>query len=431
MQVSVESTGNLERRMTFRLPADRIDTQVGGRLQEIARTARIKGFRPGKVPTKVIEQRYGQQVRAEVLDGLLRESFDSAVRDNALRLAGNPRIEPSAEAGEGELAYVATFEVVPDFGDIDVAALNVVRHASQVEDADIDRMVENLRLQRRSFSPVDRPAKEGDLVAIETWSQADGDRVPAEGVEKGTSVLGTGAMFAPLEAALLGMAKGEEKTVEVEFPAEWGAAALAGRKAAVSLKVTGVSEPVMPEVDAEFIRSFGVKSGEMEQFRADIRSNLERELKGALMQRLRREVGEQLIAAYAHVEMPPRLVENEARSMAAAAAENARRQGQRVAQVSPEPFMEAARKRVLVALLVGEVARRNELRLDPKRLNETMRLIASTYEEPEQVIELYRNDPQLMSSLQSRVMEEQVIDWIAERAQHTEQALSFQDAIRQ
>ena len=431
MQVSVESTGNLERRMTFRLPADRIDTQVGGRLQEMARTARIKGFRPGKVPTKVIEQRYGQQVRAEVLDGLLRESFDSAVRDNALRLAGNPKIEPGAESGEGELTYVATFEVVPDFGDIDVAALKVIRHTSEIEDADIDRMIDNLRLQRRSFSPVERGAKEGDLVAMETWTQAGDERVPAEGVEKGTAVLGSGAMFAPLEAALAGMAQGDEKTVEVEFPTDWGTVALAGRKADVTVRVTGVSEPVMPEVDAGFIRSFGVRSGDSEQFRTEIRSNLERELKGALMSRLRREVGEQLVAGYSHVEMPPRLVENEARSMAAAATEQARRQGQRVGEASPEPFMDAARKRVLVALLVGEVARRNELRLDPKRLNETMQLIASTYEEPEQVIELYRNDPQLMSNLQSRVMEEQVIDWIAERAQHTEQALSFQDAIRQ
>ena len=179
--------------------------------------------------------------------------------------------------------------------------------------------------------------------------------------------------------------------------------------------------------------SFGVKSGEPEQFRADIRSNLERELKGALMNRLRREVGEQLIAAYAHVEMPPRLVENEARDMAARPSS---RHAARASQVdvpadAHETFMDAARKRVLVGLLVGEVARRNELKLDPKRLNETLRLIASTYEEPQQVIELYRNDPQLMSGLQSRVMEEQVIDWIAERAQHTEQALSFQEAIRQ
>jgi len=173
-----------------------------------------------------------------------------------------------------------------------------------------------------------------------------------------------------------------------------------------------------------------VKSGENDQFRNEIRSNLERELKGALMQRLRREVGEQLVEAYKNVELPPRVVENEARSLQANMAEQARRQGQRL-DPSLEPFMEAARKRVLVALLVGEIARRNDLRLEQRRVNETMRLIASTYEEPEQVIELYRNDPQLMAGLQSRVMEEQVIDWIAERAQHTEQALSFQDAIRQ
>jgi trigger factor len=207
----------------------------------------------------------------------------------------------------------------------------------------------------------------------------------------------------------------------------------AGRTVSVHLAAKEVSEPVFPEVDAEFIRSFGVKSGDQEQFRADIRSNLERELKGALMTRLRREVGEQLIAAYAHVEMPPRLVENEARAMAQQAIEQSRRQGRQfdVPANAHENFLEPARKRVLVGLLVGEVARRNELMLEPRRLNETLRLIASTYEEPQQVIELYRNDPQLMSGLQSRVMEEQVIDWIAERAQHTEQALSFQEAIRQ
>ena len=427
-QVSVESVGNLERRMTLRLPAERLETQVGGRLREIARTARIKGFRPGKVPTKVVEQRFGEQVRAEVLDGLLREGFDEAVRDNALRIAGNPLIEPvGADGGEGELSYVATFELVPEFGDVDVAKLQVVRATAEVVDADVDRMIENLRLQRRSWSAVTRPAKEGDAVDVETWSQAGDERIPAEGVEHGVDVIGSGAMLPEIETALAGMTAGEQKTVEVTFPDEWRVPQLAGRKMQVHLKAEQVSEPVLPEVDLAFIRSFGVKSGEMEQFRTEIRSNLERELKGALMNRLRREVGEQLAAAYADVELPPRLVENEARAMV----QQARQQGQQAAlpENAHEPFMDAARKRVLVALLVGEVARRNELRLDPKRLNELLRLIASTYEEPQQVIELYRNDPQLMAGLQSRAMEEQVIDWIAERAQHTERALSFQEAI--
>ncbi|GAB3354435.1 trigger factor [Lysobacter tyrosinilyticus] len=431
MQASVETLGNLERRVTFSLPADRLESVVDGRLREIARGAKIKGFRPGKVPQKVIEQRFGQQVRAEALDALLREGFGNAVREHSLQIAGNPRIEP--KDGD-ELAYVATFEVVPDFGDIDVAKLNVIRNTAEVADADIDAMIENLRLQRRTWNPVDRAAKDGDAVEIETWSQAGEERIPAEGVERGASILGSGNMFAAIESALEGMKAGEEKTVDVEFPADWRVPQFAGRTVQVHLTATKVSEPVLPEVDADFIKSFGIKSGDLDQFRADIRSNLERELKGALMNRLRREVGEQLIAAYTHVEMPPRLVEAEARNMAFQAVEQARRQGQYIPEVPADAyqgFMDSARKRVLVGLFVGEIARNNELRLDPRRVTETLKLIASTYEEPQQVIELYRNDQQLMAGLQSRVMEEQVIDWIAERAQHTEQPLSFSEAIRQ
>jgi trigger factor len=291
-------------------------------------------------------------------------------------------------------------------------------------------MIDNLRMQRQSWTRVERAAKAGDLATLENWSEVDGVRRPAEGAEKGSTVVGSNAMLKELEDALVGMSPGEEKTVTVDFPAEWRVAEFAGKQVAIHMHLLELSEPVQPEVDGAFIRSFGVKSGDADQFRDEIRNNLERELKGALMQRLRKEVGEQLAAKYASVEMPPRLVEQEARSLAANMAEQARRQGQRF-DADPAPFMDAARKRVLVALLVGEIARRNELKLEPRRLNETMRLIASTYEEPEQVIELYRNDPQLMAGLQSRVMEEQVIDWIAERAQHTEQALSFQDAIRQ
>lgn len=431
MQVSVESVGNLERRMTLRVPAERVENQIGGRLREIARTARIKGFRPGKVPAKVIEQRYGAQVRGEVVDELLQQGFDQAVRENELRLAGNPRIEPSAEAGEGELAYVATFEVVPDFGDIDVTTLQVVRTTAEVTEDDIDRMIENLRLQRRSWTIVNRPAQIGDAADVETWSVIGGERLPAEGAERGVTMIGSGAMFPEIENAIVGMSAGEDKTLTVDFPENWRVPQLAGRQAVVNVKVEAISEPVLPEVDAEFIRSFGVRSGEMPQFRVEIRNNLERELKGALMGRLRREVGEQLVAAYAHVDMPPRVVENEARAMLAQTVEQARRQGRQVEPPADawRELLEPARKRVTVALLVGEIARRNELVLDPKRLNETLRLIASTYEEPQQVIDLYRNDRQLMAGLQNRVMEEQVIDWIAERAVHTDRPLSFQEAI--
>lgn len=430
MQASIESTGNLERRLSFSLPEDRLQKHISGRLGEIARTTRIKGFRPGRVPAKVIEQRFGAQVRGEAVDGLLRETFDAAIREHDLRVVGSPRID---KGEQGDLSFVATVELVPEFGEIDVAKLQVVRHVAEIGDADIDQMIENLRQQRRTWVPVARGAKDGDRVALETWSQAGDERLPAEGTEKGTIVLGQNMMFETIEKGLVGLAKGEEKTLDVEFPADWRVQALAGRTVQVTVKVTEVSEESLPEVDEAFIRSFGVKGGDVEQFRNDIRANLERELKGALMNRLRREVGEQLIAAYGSVELPPRLVENEARAMLAQQVEQMRRSGRDPGEVpadAHEGFKEAAGKRVLVGLLVGEVARLNDLKLEPKRLNETMRLIASTYEEPEQVIEMYRNDPQLMSGLQNRVMEEQVIDWIAERAQHTEERMSFQDAIR-
>ena len=430
MQASIESTGNLERRLSFSLPEDRLNTHISGRLGEIARTTRIKGFRPGKVPAKVIEQRFGAQVRGEAVDGLLRETFDAAIREHDLRVVGSPRID---KGEQGELSFVATVELVPEFGEIDVSKLNVVRHVAEIGDADIDQMIENLRQQRRTWAPVSRGAKEGDLVALETFSQAGDERLPAEGTEKGTIVIGQNMMFETIEKGLVGLAKGEEKTLDVEFPADWRVEALAGKTVQVTVKVTEVSEESLPEVDDAFIKSFGVKAGDVEQFRKDIRANLERELKGALMNRLRREVGEQLIAAYSSVELPPRLVENEARAMLAQQIEQLRRSGRDPGQVpadAHEGFKDAAAKRVLVGLLVGEVARINDLKLEPKRLNETMRLIASTYEEPDHVIEMYRNDPQLMSGLQNRVMEEQVIDWIAERAQHTEETLSFQDAIR-
>ena len=430
MQASIETTGTLERRLSITLPEDRLQSLVAGRLAEIGRNVRIKGFRPGKVPAKVVEQRFGAQVRGEAIEGLLRESFDSAIRSNELRVAGMPRIE---KAGESELEFVATVDLVPEFGEIDVSKLTVVRDVAEITDADIEQMIENLRLQRRSFVPVSRAAKEGDLVAVETFSVVDGERLPAEGAEKGQVLIGGGMMFAPIEQALVGLAKGEEKTLDVDFPADWRVAQLAGKTAQVTVKALDVAEAVLPEVDAEFIKSFGVKGGDVEQFRADIRTNLQRELKGALMNRLRREVGEQLIAAYAHIELPARLVENEARNMLAQQLEQIRRQGGNPGEIPADAhngFMDAARKRVLVGLLVGEIARLNQLRLEPARLNETLNLIASTYEEPEQVVEMYRKDPQMMQNLQGRVMEEQVIDWIAERAQHTERSLSFQEAIR-
>jgi trigger factor len=430
MQVSLENTNALERRMTVSLPAERLDGVVGARLREIASTANIKGFRKGKVPTKVIEQRFGGQVRNEAFNDLVRTTFDQALRDQQVKMAGTPSIQTESfgENG-GEIRYTATFEVVPDFGPIDVSALKFNRPTATVTDADIDEMIGTLRQQRRTWNPVERAAQSGDLVRIETWAATATDRVPAEGVEQGGAVLGTNSMYPQLEEGLVGMAAGESKEIEVTFPAEWRVAALAGQAAKVNIKVTQVAEPVLPELDEAFVKSFGVRSGTQEAFRKEVRANLERELRGTLMARLRAEVAQKLVDAHAQVELPPRLVQAEARSLANAAAEQARQQGQNV-KMLPENFMVPARNRVAAGLLVGEIARQNGIRLDPARVRETMNLIASTYEDPAQVIELYKNDPNLMGNLQNRVMEETVIDWIAERADATEQVLSFTEVMR-
>ena len=429
MHVSVESIGSLGRKLSVSVPADRLESAVGNRLREMARTVRLNGFRPGKVPVKVIEQRFGAQVRSEAYSDVVRDSFGEALRTQNLQPVGQPEITAEGAVAE-EIRYTATFEVAPEFGDIDVAKLAIQRPVASVEDADIDNMIETLRQQRRSWSVVDRAAQAGDLVNVENFAVVDGKRLPEEGVERGATVIGSNMLLPAIEQALVGLSAGEEKVADVDFPADWRVADLAGKSAKITVKAAKVSEQHLPAIDEAFIKSFGVKSGKLDQFRAEVRSNLARELKGALSARLRSEVAQKLVAAYAHIELPPRLIEAEARSMAAQAAENARRQGQNVGTVDHAPFMAAAKNRVAAGLIVGEVARRNGLRIDPKRVNEAINLIASTYEDPQQVVDLYRNDPNLMQGLQARVMEEQVIDWIAERAQATDVAMSFTDALR-
>ena len=430
MQVSLENTANLERRLTVSLPAERLEGAVGKRLQEIGRTANIKGFRRGKVPAKVIEQRFGAQVRNEAYGDLIRESLGEAIAKENLRMAGNPDVKAEPAGDAGEIRYSATFEVVPDFGKVDPAQLKIVRATASIGEADIDGMIETLRQQRRTWDVVERGAEPGDLVTVETFAVTAAGRYPAEGADRGATVLGSNVMYPELESQLAGMKAGEQREVDITFPANWRVAELANQAAKVTLAVTKVSAPNLPAVDEAFVKSFGIKSGKVDQFRQEVRSNLERELKGNLMQRLRAEVAEKLVAAFASVELPPRLIQSEARQMVASAEQQARQQGQPNARFEAEAFMPAARNRVAAGLLVGEVARQNNLKLDPARLNETLQLIASTYEDPQQVIELYRNDPNLMSSLRGRVMEEQVIDWIAERAEATEKAMTFAELMR-
>ncbi|MET0331608.1 MAG: trigger factor [Dyella sp.] len=426
MQVSVENVGKLERKLTVKFPVARLDTQVSERINEMGRTVRLKGFRPGKVPVAVIKQRFGAQVRGEVLSDLIGSTLREAVEQEKLRPIANPAIDTTGQPSEGEIAYTATFEIMPEFPEINVGALEITRPIAIVGDADIDKMIDTLRQQRRSFEEVERASQDGDFVMFEYSAVAGDYRFPTEGLERAGSVLGSGNLFKALDEALLGRKADDGFESEISFPADFRNEGLAGKQAQVSLKIIKVQQPSLPEVDAEFIKLFGVDDGDLENFRKEVRANLERELKATLMARLKSEVAEKLADAHSALDVPNLMVQSEAQNMATGSVPR----GQQPPPQLIEAALPMARKRVVAGLLMGEIARKQELKIDRKRIAEQLAAIASTYEEPEKVIELYNGDPQLMSGLQNRVMEDQVAEWVADHAKTTEQNLSFDEVMR-
>ena len=426
MQVSVENIGTLERKLTVKFPAERFDTQVGTRIAEMGRTVRLKGFRPGKVPAAVIKQRFGEQVRGEVLSELIGSTFREAVAQEKLTPIANPAIDTTGKPENGEIAYTATFEIMPEFPEVDVAALEISRPMAAVADADIDKMLETLRQQRRSFEDVDRASAKDDFVMFEYAAEAGDYRYPTEGLERAGSVLGSGTLFKALDDALTERKSGDTFTADVTFPEDFRNEKLAGQTAKVDFTIVKVQAPKLPELDEEFVKLFGVTDGSMESFRKEVRANLERELKASLMARLKSEVAEKLSVAHATLDVPNLMVQSEAYNMAVGRVQK----GQQPPQELIDAALPVARQRVIAGLLMGEIASKQSLVVDRKRVAEQLAAIASTYEEPEQVVELYNNDPKMMSGLQSRVMEDQVAEWVAEHARTTIQDLSFDDVMR-
>ncbi|MFC4526789.1 trigger factor [Dyella halodurans] len=426
MQVSVENVGKLERKLTVKFPAERFESQVSARIAEMGRTVRLKGFRPGKVPTAVIQQRFGDQVRGEVLSDLIGSTLREAVEQEKLRPIANPAINTTGNPVDGEIAYTATFEVMPEFPEVDVAKLEISRPVAEVTDADIEKMIETLRVQRRSFDPVERASVEGDFVMFEYSAQAGDYRFPAEGLERAGSVLGSGTLFKALDEALAGRKADDEFDAEIAFPTDFRNESLAGKTAQVHFKIIKVQEPKLPEVDAEFAKLFGIVDGDLEKFRKEVRANLERELKATLMARLKSEVAEKLANAHPDLDVPNLMVQSEAQNLAQGSVPR----GQQVPPQLIEAASPIARKRVIAGLLMGEIARKQSLVIDRTRIAEQLAAIASTYEEPEKVIELYNRDPQLMSGLQNRVMEDQVAEWVADHASTTVQNLGFDEVMR-
>jgi trigger factor len=427
MQVSVESTGALERRIEVSVPRERIEQAIDERLKRVSRTAKLKGFRPGKVPFKVVKQQFGAQVRQEVLSDLMQSSFAEAVTQQKLSPAAGPRIEPISVGPEQDLKYRATFEVFPDIQLKGVEGIAVTRPAAEVNEADVDAMVLNLREQRPRFEAVERESREGDRVTMDFEGQIDG--AGFEG-SKGTDVavlLGGGRMLKDFEAGITGMKAGEHKQLDVPYPGDYHNAALAGKVARFDVHLKKVEEKKLPELDEEFCREYGVLEGGIDQLRKEVRENMERELEQNVRARLKAQLMEGLLAANP-LEVPRSLVDAQVREMQI---EAARRMGAREAsQVPPpEPFVEGARKRVALGLLIGELIKTRGLKIDRERVDARLADLAATYPDPEQVIKAYRQNPDALRQVENLVIEDQVVDLLLEKANVTDQPATFKDVM--
>lgn len=416
----MEKTGDLGRRLTVELPTDEIDRKVSGRLDELRRQVRLKGFRPGKVPLNVVRQRYGAQVRQEVLQEAMQSALQEAINEQKLRVAGVSSMSPDESADGEDFRFVAEVEVFPELPEIDVSDLEIERPVVEIGESDVDDMITTLRQQRRSWTDAARPAAGGDRVSIEFHAVSGDQRIPETGEHKLQPVLGSGALFDGFEQALTGLEAGAETTVELEFPEDFGDPELAGKTAEVSLKVNAVEASEMPEADDEFAREFGIEDG-MEQMRKDVRKNLEREMRSARVNQLKKAVTDGLAERYAEFSLPDSAVRQEMQQMQT----QLRQQYGEQADLPVDQLRPGAERRVRLGFLLAEISRQHDLEIDPERVEARIAEIAETYENPSEVIELYRQNQQLIGQIENAVLEEQVIDWVLDNARVSDKETTF------
>lgn len=428
MQVSVESTSALERRMTVGVPADRIEAAVAKRLQQTARKAKVPGFRPGKVPMSVIRQRYEGAARQEALGDLIQETYYEAVIAQKLNPAGAPAVEPKVFEQGKDLEYVATFEVYPEIALAGFESINVERLQAEVQDADLDKMLDVLRKQNTRYEPADRAAENGDQINIDFVGKLDGVAFPG-GSAKGTGlVLGSGRMIPGFEEALDGVKAGDERVITPTFPEDYQNLELAGKTAEFTVTVNSVSAAQLPELNEEFFNLFGVKEGGLEGFRAEVRKNMERELAQAIKSKVKTQVMDGLIAANS-IEVPKALIAGEVDRLRHQAVQQF---GGRLdpQQLPAELFEEQAKRRVALGLIIAEVVKKFELKPDEAKVRSLIEEMASAYQEPEQVIQWYYKNEQQMAEVQSVVLEDQVVDTVLAQAKVADKAVSYEEAVK-
>jgi len=424
MNVTVESTGALERRMRVEVPVERVESEVDSRLKSVGRTAKIKGFRPGKVPARVVRQHYGKQVRQDVIGEIMQKSYSDAVIQEKLNPAGRPKIETEDEDGK-TFAYVATFEVLPEVKLKDLDKIKIETPEVEIGDADVDDMLLNLRKQRATWEEAERKSKDGDRVIVDFSGTVDGEEFQGGSGTEIPVVLGQGQMLPDFEKGLKGIKAGDEKTIKVKFPKDYHAEDLAGKTAEFALNTHRVESEILPELDDEFAESFNVAEGGIEQFKKDVRENMEREADQKMKSDIREQVMDGLIDKNP-IDVPHTLVHDEMHTLQHEAMQ---RLGIEDHDQAPpmENFKEAADKRVRLGLLLRQVITQNDIKVDEAALRARVEEMCAGYENADDMVSMYMGNPQVMQQIEPMVVEQKAVDWLLENGKSKIKKVSFKD----
>jgi len=423
MQVSVETTSGLGRRMTVQIPADQIDQQVESKLKQLARSVRLDGFRPGKVPMGVVKKRYETQVRQETAGELIASSYEEALQQENLKPAGDPNIEQTRNQAGQELEYVAVFEVYPDVEPPQLSDITLKRMVAEVANSDVDNMIEKLRKQRVTWTKAERESVEGDRLEIDFEGTVDGQPFTGNAGQKVPLELGSGAMIPGFEEQLVGASAGDRKTIEVTFPADYASGEVAGKMAKFDVTVNAVAEAELPEVNDEFARTFGIVDGGMDKLRHEIRSNMERELAAGIKSKIKQQVFDALLEK-ADLDIPASLLDSEIDALLK------REEGGAEAGSDRSRFEAEARRRVSLGLLIAEIIQRDQLQVDPERVRETIENLAQSYEKPDEVVQWYYSNQEMLVGIQTLVMEDTVVEWISGQAKVEETSITFDELMQ-
>lgn len=430
MQVSVETTQGLERKMTVAVPSEKVDSAVNTRLQEAARNVKLNGFRKGKVPYKVIKSKFGAGVRQEVVGELMSQSYYEAIDQESLKPAGQPNIDPKSLDEGQDLEFVATFQVYPEITLPDFSTIQVERLGAEISESDIDEMIDTLRKQRQTWEVTERAAATEDMVNIDYLGRRDGEEFEGGSAQGSNLVLGSERMIPGFESGIEGKSAGESFTLDLSFPEDYQNAELAGKEVAFEITLNSVSEQVMPVVDEEFYKSFGVEEGGNDAFREEVTNNMRRELKTASRNKLKNKIMDSLVGAV-DAEIPDALVAGEIEQLRQQAMQQFGG-GQNIDpnMLPDELFKEQAARRVLLGLVLGEVIQQQELKADPTKVREAIEELASTYESPDEVINWYYGNQEQLATIESGVLEDQVFDYVIDQSTVTDKQVGYQEVIK-